>query len=73
MFSRNRDIEWRWVRSDVLIFGLLAVLGAAAGSTFPFVYWPFDWSEDRQHYARHPSDESVYSARVCSDLGSDCM
>ncbi|BEJ16815.1 hypothetical protein CspHIS471_0602160 [Cutaneotrichosporon sp. HIS471] len=70
---RNRDIEWVWVRSNVVIFLLLVVLGVAAGSTFPFLYWPFDWSPDWKHYTRHPSDESVYSIAVCNDLGNDCI
>jgi hypothetical protein len=71
--SRNRDIEWFWVRSDVIIFLLLAGLGAAAGATFPFVWWAVEWPAGRQQLERHPSDQSVYSARVCSDLGPHCM
>lgn len=66
--SKNRDGEWIWVRSDLILFPLLGACGLVCGILPLILTWPFG---DDYNY-RAPPDQPLFSARTCSDLGKDC-
>lgn len=61
--SLDYDCEWLWVRSDLIILSVLAVLGTGVGAA----YADINWSDTSRTTA------SVLSANTCGFLGKFCV